>query len=88
MSKDRVKFYLRGTGIILVILALVLVSCYGVANNGDENVRKIFYICFGSISLALLVAYWVYAFIYEKKHAKKETEIDYTSKPKDRKNRK
>lgn len=73
MRKDRVKYYLRGTAIILVIFAVVLISCYGIATNGSETVRKVFYIVFGSVCGALLVAYWVYAFIYENK--KKNSEV-------------
>ncbi len=78
MSKDKIKYYLKGTMILLLIFAIILVSCYGIANSSDANVRKIFYICFGSICGALLVAYWIYGYFYEKKHAKKETERDET----------
>jgi uncharacterized membrane protein len=70
MDKKRLNYYLRGTGIILVIWVVILVSCYGVANNANANVRKIFYICFFSVMGASLIGYWVYAFLYEKKHNK------------------
>jgi len=78
MNKDRVKYYLRGTAIIIVIFAVILLSCYGIANSTDADVRKIFYIVFFSVCGALLLAYWVYAFIYEKK--KKSSEVSAQDK--------
>jgi hypothetical protein len=72
MTWEKAKYYLRGTIIIILIFAVVLVSCYGIAVNGDEQQRKIFYIIYFSVVGASLVAYWVYAFIREKKLREKE----------------
>jgi hypothetical protein len=68
MRPERVKYYLKGTAILLIIWAMILLCCYGLATNGSANVRKIFYIVFLSVMGASFIAYWIYAFIYEKKH--------------------
>lgn len=62
-----IKYWLRGTFVLLVIFALILLSCYGIAFKGSEDARKIFWIVFASVCGALLLAYWIYAFIHDSK---------------------
>ena len=82
MSSDKIKYYLKGTLIIILIFGIILVSCYGVATNGSENVRKIFYICFGSVLGATIIAYWIYGYVRELKIAK----VDENNQQKPNKN--
>ncbi|MCI2068689.1 MAG: hypothetical protein LKJ88_03850 [Bacilli bacterium] len=72
MPSQKIKYYLKGTLVIILIFGLILVSCYGVATNSSENVRKIFYICFGSVLGATIIAYWIYGYVRELKLAKRE----------------
>ena len=69
--------YFKGTCIIILILLLVLVSFYGVATEGSSKVRIIFFSVYGSLSGAILIAYWIYAYILEKRKLKG---IDVTKK--------
>jgi hypothetical protein len=72
MTWQKSKYYFKGTGILILVLAIILLSCYGISNSDSDTVRFVFYIIFGSISGAILTAYWVYAFIREDRLAKEE----------------
>jgi phage shock protein PspC (stress-responsive transcriptional regulator) len=81
VSKSGVKRYIKGTLILIVIFGLILVSCYGIAFNGNDITRKVFYIVFFSVCGGTLVAYWIYAFISEnKKKNNKDTGDFYSDK--------
>ena len=67
-NKESLLRYLKGSGIIVLVLLLILVSFYGIANNADDKTRVIFFSVFGGISGAIIIAYWVYAFYLERKN--------------------
>ncbi len=71
-KKTFIKKYLRGTGMIILCLVLILVSFYGLVTNGSDDARKIFFIIYSCISGVSLVAYWIYGYMYEKKHSSKD----------------
>lgn len=78
MKKERLKYYLRGTGILLLCLAVVFISLLGIALNGSETQKNITLICFGCFSGVVLIGYWIYAFIYEKrKKEKRNSNFDF-----------
>jgi len=72
MTWNKSKYYIKGTGIIIICLLLILLSCYGIATNENELARTIFYIVYLSLSGGVLIAYWVYAFILEKRKVREE----------------
>ncbi|MDD4532547.1 MAG: hypothetical protein PHW22_03850 [Bacilli bacterium] len=72
MTWKKSKYYFRGTGVIILVLALVLLSCYGIASSSNDLVRTIFYIVFSSISAGIIIAYWIYAFLRENRLLKEE----------------
>ncbi|MFA6796236.1 MAG: hypothetical protein WCR63_01480 [Bacilli bacterium] len=72
MTWKKSKYYFRGTGIIILILAIILLSCYGIASSDSSTVRMVFYIVFSSISAGIIAAYWIYAFSRENRLAKEE----------------
>lgn len=65
------RYWAKGTLVLFVIFVLILFSCYGVAFKGNENTRRIFWIVFLSLCLALLLAYWAYAFVHDS-HIRKD----------------
>ncbi len=71
MSKNRVKYYLKGTFVLIIIFGLILVSFYAVATSSN---RTIFFIIFFSIMGATIIAYWIYAFLRERKIARMDPE--------------
>lgn len=72
MTWQKSKYYFRGTGIIILILAIILLSCYGIASSESDTVRTVFYIIYSVFCGGVLSAYWIYAFVRENRLAKEE----------------
>ncbi len=70
------KYYLRGTFILFIIFAVVLVCFYPIAFKGIEIVRRTFFIAFLSTCGGLIVLYWVYGFIREYKIYKRDAKLN------------
>lgn len=61
-----VKFYIKGSFIIILIWVIILACFYPISFQGSAETKKIFYIVFGSVAGASLIAYWIYGAIRER----------------------
>lgn len=73
--KFNFKYYLKGTFILFIIFAIVLVCFYPIAFKGSEAVRKIFFIVFLSVCVGLIVIYWIYGIRREYKIYKRDSNL-------------
>lgn len=69
-KKDDLINYIRGTFIIVLVLLLILVSFYGIASEGSPKAKLIFFSVYGAVSGVALIAYWIYAFVLERRKVK------------------
>lgn len=77
------KYYLRGTLILLLIFAIVLVCFYPVAFKGSQIIRRIFFIAYFSTCGGLIALYWIYGVIREYKIYKRDAKLNRVIKKED-----